>query len=76
MKHVHGYEFMELQGFVAEAKQHFEANPSSLSYTTDDVVSGCLFAMRWGMDKDSMLVFKLSEDMEPLVIGNIIGDQT
>ena len=74
MKHVHAYEFLEIQDFVTKAKMHFENNPNHTSYTAADISSGCLFAMRWGMDADSILVFRVSEDMEPLVIGNIIGN--
>ena len=73
MNYVHAHEFLAIQDFITAAKLHFEANPKNNSFYSSEIKAGCYFAMRWGLDKDSILVFKLSDDMEPLVIGNIIG---
>jgi len=74
MKHIHSDEYFELQNFIKEAKQNFEVNPKNNSFSSSEIKAGCYLAMRWGLGADSMLVFKLSDDLEPFVIGNIIGD--
>ena len=52
--------------FVEEAAHHFEAHPDHTTYTRGDIEPGCLFALRWGMFEDCVVVFKLAEDFEPL----------
>ena len=52
--------------FADRAKNHFENNKKSVTYTNSDIVAGCLFATRWGFDDDCVLVFRLDDDFEPI----------
>jgi len=52
--------------FITKAKEAFEKNPAYATFTEKCLVPGCLFAMRWGMGNDCILVFKVSEDFEPI----------
>ena len=62
----------EIQEFVLMAKKDFEKNPEHYSFSYKAVDKGCLLAMRWGFEDNSILVLKLDDFFEPVVYRNII----
>ena len=60
--------------FTNRAKDHFENNKKSVTYTYSDIVAGCLFATRWGLSDDCILVFRLDDDFEPVNFQQIIKE--
>jgi len=50
--------------FVKRAAAHFARNPQHNSYTGGEIVPGCMFAVRWGMGNDCVLVFRIDTDCE------------
>lgn len=65
----------ELLDFIAEATAHFDFYPEYRTYTKGEILPECLFAVRWGLGDDCILVFKLG-DMEPTIYQNCINTQT
>ena len=60
----------ELLEFVEKAKRCFETlqSPPFVSFTmTGEIICDELFALRWGMGDDCILVFRVSHEMEPRV---------
>lgn len=74
MKHVTLSEEEEKQAFVKKAADYFAKNKDKWSYTAGDIVAGCYFALRWGMDDNSVLLFKLDENLEPVIYGQAIRE--
>ena len=60
----------EVINFVEKAAIKFIENPKWRSYTDGEIKSGCFFALRYGLDNNGVVVFKLDEDFEPL---NYVG---
>ena len=58
--------------FAAEAARDFEANPKHQSFGDIDT-PGSLIAVRWGLDKDCVLVIKLDEYWENVNFQNCVG---
>lgn len=73
MKQVYLNKRKEEEAFALEAAKHFEMHPAHTTFTLEDIEAGCWFALRWGMDKDCVVVFKLDEYFEPQNYCNIIG---
>lgn len=69
MKHVTLAEEEEKQAFVKRAAAHFAKNEKHWSYTDKAITAGCLFAMRWGLSDDCVLLFKVDENLEPVIYG-------
>lgn len=65
MKHIYLEDKKEEEEFVLKAAKHFKENPDNNTFTEKDIEAGCWFAMRWGMDRNGVLVFKLDEYFEP-----------
>ena len=66
--------------FAKEAAKHFASNEEHYTYTGGDIEAGCLFALRWGLGDDCVVVFRLDEDFEPTNYQQLIrqygGDQS
>lgn len=62
----------ELIEFVQAASKSFEANPQHSTFTKGQVASGELFAVRWGLGDDCILVFRIGEET-PTVYGQSIA---
>lgn len=56
----------EVQEFAKRAAKHFSKNKNHWSYTNDEIKAGCLFAMRFGLTDDCVVVFKLDENFDPV----------
>lgn len=48
--------------FVKKAAECFKNNPSYTSYTSGRIVPGCLFALKYGLFDDYVVVFRIDED--------------
>ena len=70
MKHVHLDEAESRLQFVKRAAEDFEKNP--IHSTFGDIMPGRYFAVRWGMDNDCILVFKIDEEFEPEIYNQSI----
>ena len=58
----------EQLAFVARATKCFSEQPETNTYTDmGHVNSGELFAVRWGMGSDCVLVFKVDENYQPII---------
>lgn len=55
-------EQQEKLDFVKEAAEFFKSNPSYTSYTSGRIVPGCLFALRFGLGSDCVVVFRVDEN--------------
>ena len=58
--------------FALEAARFFARNPEMTSYTAGEITSGCLFAIRWGLGRDCVLVLQLDEAVEPVIYENVV----
>lgn len=74
MKHVTLSEEEEKQAFVKKAAAYFAKNKNHWSYTEGNIVAGCYFALRWGLDDNSVLLFKLDENLEPVIYSQAIRE--
>ena len=74
MKYVTYESEMSILEFTNRATDHFESNKKSVTYTHSDIVAGCLFATRWGLSDDCILVFRLDDDFEPMNFQQIIKE--
>jgi hypothetical protein len=52
--------------FAKKAASHFARRKNHISFTDGAIEGGCLFALRWGMNYDGVVVFRLDEDFEPI----------
>jgi hypothetical protein len=60
--------------FAEEAAAHFGAHPEHWSYSTDGLITpGGLIALRWGLDRDCVLVLRLHEYEQPVNFQNIVS---
>lgn len=60
--------------FAKRAAAKFAGDPKMFTYTDKDIQPGCLFAMRWGMGDDCVVVFKLDDYFEPTNYHQLIKD--
>ncbi len=58
--------------FAKMAANDFEKNPQHMSFTLGEIEPGCLFALRYGLGDDCVLVFKLDESFEPVNFQNLV----
>lgn len=59
--------------FAQEAAKCFESRPEVRTFTNSgNIDQGELFAVRWGMDADCVVVFKVDEYIEPINYQNIV----
>lgn len=57
-------EEQERISFAKRAAEHFAKHPEHYTFTGGDIVPGCLFAVRWGIGDDCVLVFRVDPDCE------------
>ena len=50
--------------FVQQAAEAFAVNKKFYTYTSGEITKGCLFAVRWGLSDDCIVVFRLDEEAE------------
>ena len=63
----------ERQAFAQRAADHFANNPKHWTYSNEEgPTPGALFALRWGLGQDCVVVFRISDD-EPVNYQNIIN---
>lgn len=74
MRIVYMSDELERQAFADQAAKNFAEHPEYATF--GDVEPDTWFAVRWGMHKRAVLVFKIS-DTQPVVYGDLIpqGDE-
>lgn len=65
-------EYKELAEFVELASGIFAKDPQVTTATASSIAQGCLFAVRWGLSRDCILVFRLDESFEPTIFQQAI----
>ena len=58
--------------FVRTAATAFREDPDMISYTTGPIEPGCLFALRWGLDNDCIMIFKVGTEFNPVVFDQVV----
>ncbi len=58
--------------FAEVARDFFKKNTRCNSYTAGEIKAGCLFAMRFGLVDDCVLLFKLDDNFQPINFQNCI----
>ena len=80
MRMVHLAEINEEKDFALRAANHFANNPTWFTFTDEQIVPGCLFAIRYGIGNDCVVVLKLDDFHEPANYQQLIkthpGDQS
>lgn len=61
MRQYYQYKEDEKLTFANEAKVYFESHPESITYGKEGPQQGKFYALRWGMDQNCILVFKIDE---------------
>lgn len=72
MRMVQMEEERKLHEFVQKAAKSFSENPKFYTFTEDKIDRGVFFAIRYGLGDDCIVVFKISDEMEPVNFQNII----
>lgn len=67
-------EMDEVKEFAKRAAKKFADNNHLSTYTDDVIEPGCLFAVRWGLGNNCVVVFRLDEDFEPINFQELIRD--
>lgn len=52
--------------FVEKAARVFSDNKDISTFTDGEIAPGCLFALRWGILEDCIVVFKLDSEHLPV----------
>lgn len=65
MRMVYMNEDDDIRIFARKAAWHFAKHEEHYTYAGGKIEAGCLFALRWGLGDDCVLVFRLDEDFEP-----------
>jgi hypothetical protein len=60
--------------FAKEAAEHFVEHSNHWTYTNEYPAAGCWFAVKWGMDSDCVLIFKLDKNITPIIYTQIMRD--
>ncbi|MCK5611126.1 hypothetical protein KAR91_55145 [Candidatus Pacearchaeota archaeon] len=55
----------EVEEFAKRAAKHFARDEKLSTFTDKEIGSGCLFALRFGLGQDCVVVFRLDENFEP-----------
>ena len=72
MEMVHIEEQEDKLEFVREAAEIFSKNPKCRTYTRGAIKPGVLFAMRFGLGEDCVVVFRIDEDFPVENFQNIV----
>lgn len=59
--------------FAKDAALYFQNHPEKTSYTTGEIAKGELFALRYGLGNDCVVVFRIDENEPVENYQNIIG---
>jgi hypothetical protein len=62
----------EIKKFVQLAAIAFGENPQYATFTDGEIEPGKMFAVRWGLGEDCILIFKIDEDFQPRNYANVI----
>lgn len=73
MRMVKVEEEMEKIRFAERAARYFALHPKCDTCVDGDIEPGCLLAVRWGINKDCVLILKLDDHFEPTNYQNIIN---
>ena len=68
MRHVYIADDKEVADFAERAASHFREHEKHWTYTDKEIEPGCLFATKWGLGRDGVLVFKLDDEFEPVIL--------
>lgn len=74
MKMVYMDEDDEIRDFAKRAAKSFAENDKYVTFTDSAIEAGCLFAMRFGLGEDCVVVFRLDEDFEPVNYQQLIEE--
>lgn len=74
MKMVRLKEENEIKEFAIRAAIYFEEHKKCWSFTDQEIQADCLFALRFGLGRDCVVVFKLDENFEPINYQEIINN--
>jgi len=66
MRMVYLEEYEEVKLFAIRAAEKFALNEKLYTYTDGEIEEGCLFALRFGLDDDCVVVFKLDSSFVPI----------
>ena len=58
--------------FAKSAARWFAENPKGHTYTAGEIETGALFAMRYGLGDDCVVVFRISHDTPVVNFQNLI----
>ena len=73
MRQIHIPNYLEEFAFATEAAEAFKINPQLRTYTRSGKVrEDEMFAVRWGMDDDCVLCFRVGS--EPIIYTQIIKE--
>jgi hypothetical protein len=73
MKMTHIEEEKEKIEFLERAKKSFSENKEFHTYTDNGrIENGEFFAIRWGIGGDCIVIFKVSEECEPINFQNVL----
>jgi hypothetical protein len=72
MRQVKTSEIHEELAFVKMAAKYFSENKQCHTFTKKDITTGCLFAVRWGLLDDCVVVLRLDDNHEPKIYANVI----
>jgi hypothetical protein len=62
---VYASEEDDQQQFARRAAEHFAAHPEHQTYTDEEIACDQWFAVRYGLGNDCVVVFKISDSVEP-----------
>jgi len=63
---------LELHAFAKKAAALFAKDEKYSSYTDGTIEPGVLFALRWGLGNDCVLVLRLDDCFEPVNFQNLV----
>lgn len=66
---------LERIAFARKAADSFAKNQKFFTYTDGDIVPGCLFAVRWGLGEDCVLVFRVDPECEVVNFQQAVRNQ-
>lgn len=72
MRYVTLSEELERSGFANRAAIYFANHPEKTSYTDGNIKPEAWFGLRFGLDNDCVVVFKVGED-EPVNYQNLVS---
>ena len=79
MKVVYVHEERAVIDFAERAANFFAESPIHMTYSEGsplegDAIQGQLFAVRWGIADQAVLVFKVDEYFEPRIYGDMVPE--